>query len=248
MAHVPEALIDLIVEHGRMTVEEDYDGLIADFLPDRVGQLLTSAKVPADLIRARVISAEGSPDGEVVAVTKYTDVRGESVELRACWVPFEDSWRVARVRNIPETPPWMNEYGPSPDGVDQEHWAGLANGELRLQRCGDCTEWIWAPRPMCPHCRSLNTIWETVDPAGRIYSWTRTWQNFSPETAGHLPYVVVLVELAQAGSSRVLGVLEDTDGREVRIGMSVQGKIDTPPPGTTGSPLVRWHVAEGEWE
>ena len=82
---------------------------------------------------------------------------------------------------------------------------------------------------------------EPVDPVGTIYSWTRTWQPFAPESTGHLPYVVVLVTLPAAGDRRVLGVLADADGVTPEIGAPVRGQIEQPPD-EQHWPLVRWHL------
>jgi hypothetical protein len=92
---------------------------------------------------------------------------------------------------------------------------------------------------MCPNCYSTDLRWPAVAPAGTVYSWTRTWQPFTPELSGHLPYVVVLVELPEAGGRRVLGVLRDSDAATVRIGQPVKGDFDEPADGQ-GWPLLRW--------
>ena len=42
---------------------------------------------------------------------------------------------------------------------------------------------------------------------GRIYSWERPWHPVHPALKGHGPYIVVLVELPDAGNVRMLGNL-----------------------------------------
>jgi uncharacterized OB-fold protein len=135
----------------------------------------------------------------------------------------------------------MDLCGPSPDGLDTPHWDGLRRGELRVQRCARCATWVWAPRPICPSCHSFDMRWESVTPIGTIYSWTRTWQPFTAESTGHLPYVVVLVELAGTGGCRVLGVLAHADGVTPTIGAPVYGQIEQPPDDHHW-PLVRWYL------
>nr|WP_234901328.1 zinc ribbon domain-containing protein [Mycolicibacterium fluoranthenivorans] len=135
----------------------------------------------------------------------------------------------------------MDITGSAEDGSDQPHWDGLRDGVLRIQRCGTCRTWIWSPRPICPSCHSFDTRWEAVEPTGTVYSWTRTWQPFTPESTGHLPYVVVLVELRGAGGSRVVGVLADADGITPVIGAPVRGTIEAPPD-EEHWPLLRWHL------
>ena len=115
-------------------------------------------------------------------------------------------------------------------------------GEVRVQRCAPCGHWIWAPQPLCPRCHSFDLTWPAVDPAGTIYSWTRTWQPFTPELSGHLPFVVVLAELAAAGGRRLLGVLRDGDGADVRVGQAVRCSID-PAPSPDAWPVLRWNLS-----
>jgi uncharacterized OB-fold protein len=237
---VPPELQIAVDAHGKAVAAADNDAVLADFLPDRVGQLIASADVPADVTTAEVRSITAADGGSFDAVIRYTRENGSWFELRSRWVEFDGGWRVFSVRNIPDTPPWMNLTGPAADGLDAPHWEGLRAGKLVLQRCRTCSTWVWAPRPICPACHSFDMGWDDVDPVGTVYSWTRTWQPFTPEATGHLPYVVVLVELPAAGRRRVVGVLAHADGRTVRIGERVRGEIEQPPDDRHW-PLVRWH-------
>ncbi|AKE88776.1 zinc ribbon domain-containing protein [Rhodococcus aetherivorans] len=142
------------------------------------------------------------------------------------------------------TEPW----GPAPDGLDQPYWDGLLAGELRLQRCSDCRTWIWGPQAICGHCHSFDLGWETVEPAGTVYSWNRSWYPYMDEYAERLPYVTVLVELPHAGGRRVLGILADDIDANPEIGDRVVGVFER----TEGAawPLLRWRrvdsIVEGE--
>lgn len=239
---IPDDLAATVEAHGEAVAAGDNRTVLADFLPDRIGQLVASAAVPASLRGADVRSITAVGDGSFDAVIRYTRTDGEWFELRSRWVLFDDgSWRVFSVRNIPATPPWITVGVPSADGLDAPHWEGLRAGELLLQRCAACAAWIWAPRPMCPGCHSLDLTWAPVEPVGTVFSWTRTWQPFSPEASGHLPYVAVLVELRDAGGRRVLGVLDEADGVTPAIGDRVRGTIQSPPDDGHW-PLLRWHL------
>ena len=245
LATVPADLAGVVEAHGKSVAAGDNRSVLADFLPDRIGQLIASADVPNRLKSAEVRSISDVGDGLYDAVIRYTRLDDEWFELRSRWIRFDDgSWRVFSVRNIPATAPWMDITGPADDGSDQPHWDGLREGVLRIQRCGECLRWIWSPRPICPTCHSFDTRWEAVQASGTIYSWTRTWQPFTPESTGHLPYVVVLVELPEAGGSRVVGVLAEADGVTPAIGAAVHGTIEAPPDDRHW-PLLRWHL-EGE--
>jgi uncharacterized OB-fold protein len=242
---VPTDLVSTVEAHGKAVAAGDNPAVLADFLPDRIGQLIASADVPTSLKASEVQRITDVGDGFFDAVIRYTRADDSRLELRSRWVRYHDgTWRVFSVRNIPETPPWINATGPAWDGVDAPHWEGLRQGRLLMQRCPHCDTWIWAPRPICPTCHSFETAWEPVEPVGTIYSWTRTWQAFTPEATGHLPYVVVLVELPAAGGRRLLGVLENADGLTPRIGARVRGTIQQPPDDRHW-PLVRWHL-EGD--
>ncbi|MCV7252319.1 OB-fold domain-containing protein [Mycolicibacterium fluoranthenivorans] len=239
---LPPDLANTVEAHGKAVAAGDNRSVLADFLPDRLGQLIASADVPNRLKGAEVRSISDAGDGRYDAVIRYTKPDDEWFELRSRWLRFDDgSWRVFSVRNIPATAPWMDITGPAEDGSDQPHWDGLRDGVLRIQRCAECQTWIWSPRPICPSCHSFDTRWEAVEPTGTVYSWTRTWQPFTPESTGHLPYVVVLVELPGAGGSRVIGVLADADGITPAIGAPVHGTIEAPRD-EKHWPLLRWHL------
>ncbi|CQD17627.1 putative nucleic-acid-binding protein containing a Zn-ribbon [Mycobacterium lentiflavum] len=241
-ATIPADLESTAEAHGKAVAAGDNKTVLADFLPDRIGQLIGSADVPARLKGAQVRSISEAESGSYDVIIRYTKLDDQWFELRSRWVLFTDgSWRVASVRNIPDTPPWVGVTGPSDDGLDTAHWEGLRAGKLLLQRCAQCSTWIWSPRPICPACHSFDTAFEPVEPVGTIYSWTRTWQPFTEDATGHLPYVVVLVELPAAGGRRVLGVLAHADGLTPRIGATVRGVIDQPSDDQYW-PLVRWHL------
>jgi uncharacterized protein len=240
-SEVPADLVDIVERHGRAVAAGDDGTVLADFRPDRIGQLVASARPPALLERAEVVSIEPGPGELYTACIRYLGAGGDEAVFRSRWLRLDGTWKVTQVRNIPDTPPRTPGEHPSDDGLDAPHWAGLRAGELRIQHCPNCDTWIWAPRPICPSCHHGDLDWPSVDPAGVIYSWTRTWQPFDPSLTGHLPYVVVNVELPAAGGRRVLGVLLDGDSAQVRIGMEVKGEFD-PPADEQGYPLIRWRL------
>lgn len=128
--------------------------------------------------------------------------------------------------------------GPSPTGHDAGHWEGLREGELRIQRCGACARWIWIAQPLCPSCHAFDPGWEAVEPDGVIYAWTRTHRAFHP--TAEVPYTTVLVELPQAGNTRVIGLYAGAD--DPVIGSRVRGAFE-PAPDADSWPLIRWSTA-----
>ena len=136
--------------------------------------------------------------------------------------------------------PVVGEIGPLPDGLDEPYWDGLARGVVTIQRCGGCGAWLWGPRWACPECLRPEPDWVEVEPRGRIFTWTRTWQKFAPEFADHVPYVTVLVELPHAGNRRLLGLLLGDDSVDPRIGEEVRGVIQPSSELTSNAAVLRW--------
>lgn len=131
---------------------------------------------------------------------------------------------------------------PMPDGLDLPHWDGLRQGSLVLQRCESCEQFQWGPEWICNHCLSFDMGWQAVAPKGIIYSWQRVWHPAHPALVNHGPYLVVIVELPDAGNVRVVGNLLGDPMQEVTIGGAVAGMFehhhDVEPPFT----LLQWRV------
>ncbi len=131
---------------------------------------------------------------------------------------------------------------PAPDmmGLDKPYWDGLEKGELWVQRCKDCKNWQWGPEWICFKCRSFNLGWEKVEARGRIYSWMRPWHPVHPALKDHGPYLVVLVELPQAGNIRMPGNLLGDPKQTVKIGTEVQGVFERHASAKTPYTLLQW--------
>lgn len=97
-------------------------------------------------------------------------------------------------------------------------WNGLRDNKLLIQRCKGCGTLRHPPRPMCPHCRSLE--WEAVESSGRgtVYSFVMPHEPKFPFF--EYPYVVALVELEEG--IRVVSNLTDIDPADVTVGMPVE--------------------------
>lgn len=129
-------------------------------------------------------------------------------------------------------------------GADDGYWEALEAGEFRLPRCAVCHRWTWPAHWRCGECGSWDFTWAPLEPAGTVYSWTRTWYAFDrmKERAADVPYVVVLVEIDGAAGARVLGVLAG-DEAPLKIGAPVRGTILAPDGKTRGYPSVVWSLA-----
>lgn len=132
-------------------------------------------------------------------------------------------------------------------GADGPYWDALERGDFQLPRCAGCERWMWPAHFRCGHCGSWEIRWEDVEPRGTIYTWTRNHavSDVIKERRGDVPYVTVLVELAQAGGARVAGVLEGSDS-SLRIGALVRGVVRPPEARAKGYATMAWEVVAGD--
>jgi uncharacterized OB-fold protein len=86
-------------------------------------------------------------------------------------------------------------------------WAGTARGELLVQACGACGRWRFPPRPMCPHCRSVETKWEAASGNATVWSFVVPHPPLLPAYAELAPYNVIVVALDEDPTIRMIGNL-----------------------------------------
>ncbi|PYM34822.1 MAG: DNA-binding protein [Candidatus Rokuibacteriota bacterium] len=134
----------------------------------------------------------------------------------------------------------MPRPAPEADQLDAPYWEGTRGGELRVQCCRGCHGFQWGPEWICHRCLSFALDWVAVAPRGRIYSWERAWHPVHPALANHGPYVVVLVELPEAGHVRMIGNLVGDPMQEVTIGASVEAVFEPHDDATPPFTLVQW--------
>ncbi len=131
---------------------------------------------------------------------------------------------------------------PAPDGLDAPFWEGLAEDKLMIQRCRACQRWQWGPEWICHGCHSFDLTFEEVEPKGVIYSHERVWHPVHPALNNQGPYIVVLVELAQSSSVRIVGNLLGDPEQTIPIGAEVaavfEHHLDDDPVHT----LLQWQL------
>ena len=109
---------------------------------------------------------------------------------------------------------------PEPDDAGGPFWEACARHELIAQRCTDCAEWRFPPRPACPSCTSFAHTWERLAGTGVIWSWVVAHPPLLPAFAADAPYSVIVVELPEG--IRMLGRLFDVPNEAIREGMAVR--------------------------
>ena len=85
---------------------------------------------------------------------------------------------------------------PAPTPETQPYWDGAAAGELRIQRCVDCGEPYFYPRPLCPSCGSGNVEWFTTSGDATLYSYVINHRP-APGFEDEAPYAIAVVQLAE---------------------------------------------------
>lgn len=133
---------------------------------------------------------------------------------------------------------------PEPDGLSAPFWNGLRGGRLLLQRCSSCGTFQWGPEWICHACHSFDLEWEEVEPAGKIYSWTRVWHPTHPALKQYGPYLVVVVELIHPVGIRLVGNLLDDVSRDPLIGAGVRGVFEQHPEADPPYGLLQWELGQ----
>src|SRR5919106_766412 len=115
---------------------------------------------------------------------------------------------------------------PSSDGVDAGYWEATRRHELALQRCAGCGLWQWEPEWLCRRCGASPLEWQAVSGRGRIFTWERVWHPVHPALECACPYIVVVVELPDAESLRMIGNLLGDPLQDVQIGAPVEAVFE----------------------
>ena len=113
---------------------------------------------------------------------------------------------------------------PTPNAVSAPYWSGLADGQVRLQRCSVCSRVQFYPRPACRYCGSRSLHWEDLSGRATLYSYTVVYRAPFEAFADDVPYVLAVVELEEG--PRLLTTLEDVSEEDIQIGMSLDPIFD----------------------
>ncbi|MCE2437544.1 MAG: OB-fold domain-containing protein [Pseudomonadales bacterium] len=119
--------------------------------------------------------------------------------------------------------------------TSQPFWDGLEKGEVRLQQCQDCHQWVFYPRTHCPRCLSEALQWNCVDGRGSLHSFTLARVPTAPHFADQVPQILAIVELDEG--VHLTSTLREVDPAQVSIGMRLRPCIE---PNAEGLPLLRF--------
>jgi uncharacterized protein len=89
---------------------------------------------------------------------------------------------------------------------------GARAGELRVQTCLACGRRRHPPGPVCPWCHSTEWAWRAVSGRGRVWSFVVPHPPLLPGFTELAPYNVVVVELEEDPTIRIVGNLVEAAG------------------------------------
>lgn len=124
----------------------------------------------------------------------------------------------------------------SPDGLDASFWDAAREHRLVIQRCNRCATFQHGPEWICHACQSSDLGWHQVSGRGNIYSWQRAWRAAHPALTDSIPYLLVMVELADAGNARLIGNLLGDPRQDVVIDAPVEAVFED----HDGYTLIQW--------
>jgi uncharacterized OB-fold protein len=101
-------------------------------------------------------------------------------------------------------------------------WKGLAQGEVRLQQCGQCGAHQYPAESFCYQCGAQDMSWIAVAGEGTVYSFTVVHQLYHKAFKPFLPYTVAIVQMDEG--PRMLSAMVGLR-RPVRIGERVKPSI-----------------------
>jgi uncharacterized protein len=122
---------------------------------------------------------------------------------------------------------------PIPTPETQPYWDGAAAGELRIQRCLDCGEAYFYPRPLCPSCGSGNVEWFTASGRATLYSYVINHRP-APGFEADAPYAIAVVQLAEGPRmmTNLVGVAPTPEAlqldMELRVAFERRGEVTLP--------------------
>jgi uncharacterized protein len=106
---------------------------------------------------------------------------------------------------------------PQPTKTTAAFWDACSRGELFVQKCLQCFQYVFIPEPFCPNCGTEKLEWVRSAGRGTVYSFSVVWRPQQP--AFKVPYIVAIIELDE-GWFMLTNILECPVDR-VHIGMRV---------------------------
>ena len=109
---------------------------------------------------------------------------------------------------------------PKPTPETAPYWQAAKRGVLLIQRCKECRQHYFYPRPLCPHCLSREVEWVEASGRGKLHTFVvnqRAARGFPAKG----PYILGIVELDEGPRmmTNIIGV--EPDPKKLRCDMPV---------------------------
>jgi uncharacterized OB-fold protein len=115
---------------------------------------------------------------------------------------------------------------PQPEEGTAGFWEGCRRRELLLQHCADCAKPRFPPRPMCPACQSMKFEWRRLSGRGTVFSFVICHGPVLPAFASKVPFPILLVQVEEDPTIRMIGdVIGPWEGK-LRIGAPVEVEFE----------------------
>jgi uncharacterized OB-fold protein len=115
-----------------------------------------------------------------------------------------------------------------------------AQQRLAFPYCRRCANFHWYPMPRCPHCRSRDIIWRSIEGRGELVSFSHVMHAFDKSRSDALPYVVALVKFADAPGVSLITNIDAPAMDTLQVGDSVVPVFRTD---DGGQPMVEFRLA-----
>ena len=103
---------------------------------------------------------------------------------------------------------------PVTSSTSGRYWAGVAEGELWMQRCPDTGRLVFPPSPSNPFGRR-QTVWTRLSGCGRIWSFVVPHPPLMAQFDAAAPYVSALVAIDEDPMARLAGLLVAAPGAPI---------------------------------
>jgi uncharacterized OB-fold protein len=113
----------------------------------------------------------------------------------------------------------MSTTIPASQGIQARHQAALNEGQFLIQACQACTQHIYFPREICPHCGSDAVALVAPSGQGTVYAVTTVRRK--PSEGGD--YNVSLIDLDEG--PRLMSRVANLPPNEVKIGQRVGARV-----------------------
>ncbi len=111
--------------------------------------------------------------------------------------------------------------------------AGLAQGRVRVQRCGGCGGALTGQRLACPHCGGTDLPWCDASGTGTVYAVTTVHRAPTDAWRALAPYTLVLVDLDEGPRLMAHGT----------PGLAIGARVVAVAVVLAGQPLLRFQPA-----